>query len=464
MRRIAGTLVLFLVMALGAPMASGNTNDPDTQTGPKIEFLDGSVKLTLGSANRVEWTPERAERARPVTFTPSANGAPRSVGRADPLRRNDPAVVIQGSAGGRSDAFDAVLQATGGMVQFDRFTVLDPSSSDYAMHGKVYMLVDNTPTEAVCSASVVPSVSGMVVFTAAHCLMSPETGQWILDGAFVPGYLGNDENPYAFWPMESLYVTQEWYESSDPGGPEPDARYDIAAFTVQQYPYIATNLQDTVGYRGVAFNIPQGQSYQSFGYPAAAPFDGEKMISCISAPARVDTTKPGPPLPNGMGCDMTGGSSGGGWVIDDAEGYRYLNSVVSYATKLFPQMQFGPYFGQVGLELFEDVSGYDYPDVEEPGVEEYGTGISLRLRRHLKATGVVTSPSDECKATAPIVVAKIARGEAKFAGQGFTKADGSFSIKLKDRPGKYVAAAVDHYGDSFSSCAYAETNVVKHGH
>ncbi len=292
MRRVAGSLVLVLTMALGAPMASGSAGADISPMEPKVEFLDGSVKLTLGSDDRVRWTPERAQRARPVTFTPASpkSGAPRSVGRANPLSQTDPAVVIRGSSGGRSDAFDAVLQAAGGMVQFDRFTIPDPSSPDYSMHGKVYMLVDNTPTEAVCSASVVPSATGMVVFTAAHCLMSPETGQWILDGAFVPGYLGNDENPYAFWPMESLFVTQEWFETSDPGGPEPDARYDVAAFTVQQYPYIATNLQDTVGYRGVAFNIPQGQSYQSFGYPAAGRFDGEMMISCVSAPARVDTT------------------------------------------------------------------------------------------------------------------------------------------------------------------------------
>jgi hypothetical protein len=467
MRRIAGALALLMGLALGVPAASGS--DATVPDGPPVTFLDGAVKVSIDPADRVEWTPERMARAKPVEFRPEVSDrkARPSVTTIEDLLAGPTPVVVPGKAPAPPTTLDRYLDASAGMVPYDSYVVEDPSDYSVAMHGKLYMLVDDDPySEAVCSATVMPSATKMVVLTAGHCLKAPENGLWILDGAFVPGYLGNDQNPYAFWPLENMYVTQQWYESTqipDDDYP-PDSRYDVAAFTVQQYPYYGYPLGDVVGWRGIAFNLPQGQSYQSFGYPAAGKWDGEKMISCVSAPAVIDPSADGPPFTNGMGCDMTGGSSGGGWTIEDEAGDKYLNSVVSYGKGQYPEMQFGPYFGQVALELFEEVSGLDYPDVDEPDLETTGTSITFKLRKHLVASGRVSSADASCAVNAPVVIGKLKGNQATAVGQALTDGGGSFKVKVKDKPGKYVAIALDNYRDSFNLCSGSASSALKHGH
>lgn len=462
MRRIAGAIALLTAIAAGTPGAAA---DPEGSR-PSIAFHDGLVTITIDPDNRVNWTPDRMARAAPVTFSPEDRTAtPQAPGplTLDRLRTGPTPVVLPGSSPAAAAPLAQYL-AGGGAIDYERFAVPDPSAPEVAMHGKLYMQLYDF-SEAACSATVIPSASGMVVFTAGHCLVSPTTGVPIRDGAFVPGYLGNGENPFAFWPIYEMTVTEQWYESAQPGGRDADARYDIAAFTVGQYPYIAGTLADTVGYRGIAFNLEQGWAYQSFGYPGAKPFDGEKMISCISAPATIDATKKAPPFPNGMGCDMTGGSSGGGWVIDDGEGGTYVNSVVSYSKgKLAPEMQFGPYFGEVGLELFESVAGLDYPDVPEPEEQQFTTGVTLRLRKHLKASGRVSSPEGACRVGTPVAIARVEGGKAKVVAQTLTRADGTYTVKLKDKSGRYIAAALERYADSFTRCGYSETKKTGHKH
>lgn len=468
MKKIVGTTVLLLGLLAGALPASGSD-----RRGPEVTRLPGAIRIKLDPADRVNWTPERMARAKPLDLVLSGTaslGAPKPLDGAD-LRGDHRPILVPGTpahgtparmdGAPRQTAIERPFAAAAGQVPYERFQVPDPSSFDVSMHGKLYMLVDDDPyQEAVCSATVVPSATGMVAMTAGHCLMSPENGLAILDGAFVPGYLGNDQNPYGFWPLEYLYVTQEWAEStSNPSdSSKPDARYDVAAFSVMQYPYANGSLQEVVGARGIAFNIGQGQSFQSYGYPAADPFDGEKMISCNSDPALIDPDYPAPPFPNGMGCDMTGGSSGGGWVIEE----QYLNSVVSYALKARPEMQFGPYFGNVALELFETASGLDYPDVDEPTVEEFATSVTFRLSQRAKARGRVSSPNAGCAASAPVVIAKITDGQGKAVAQTLAMADGTYRVKIKNRPGKYVAVVPESYRDSFTLCGASQSPPVKH--
>jgi hypothetical protein len=57
-----------------------------------------------------------------------------------------------------------------------------------------------------------------------------------------------------------------------------------------------------------------------------------------------------------IGCDMNGGSSGGGWVIDDgAEGA--VISVNSYTRLATPAVMYGPYFGGTAQALYDSVKG-----------------------------------------------------------------------------------------------------------
>src|SRR4029453_1311842 len=116
-------------------------------------------------------------------------------------------------------------------------------------------------------------------------------------------------------------------------------------------------IEDVVGARGIAFDSERAQDYSAFGYPALPgllhpEFDGERLYSCDSPLTGGDNPPGSGPETLEIECDMTGGSSGGGWVV----GGR-VASVTSYgyAGDLFHL--YGPYMGSIAQDLYEQASG-----------------------------------------------------------------------------------------------------------
>jgi len=105
-----------------------------------------------------------------------------------------------------------------------------------------------------------------------------------------------------------------------------------------------------VGGQGIAFNQARGQNMYAFGYPAAAPYDGSKLIYCSG---RVFNEFLGTG-DIGMTCNMTGGSSGGPWFLQFTEstGLGTQNSVNSFKYNFAPFWMFGPYFGADAQNLY----------------------------------------------------------------------------------------------------------------
>jgi hypothetical protein len=110
------------------------------------------------------------------------------------------------------------------------------------------------------------------------------------------------------------------------------------------------SLTSVVGGRNIAFNTARQQNYASHGYPAAPPFNGQRLWVCNS-PLVYDDTSANPPT-LGIDCDMTGGSSGGGWIAGGS-----VVSVNSYGYKTLPNVMFGPYQGAVAQSLYKAASG-----------------------------------------------------------------------------------------------------------
>ena len=54
----------------------------------------------------------------------------------------------------------------------------------------------------------------------------------------------------------------------------------------------------------------------------------------------------------GIGCDMTGGSSGGGWVVGNT-----VLSVNSYGYTTEPNVMYGPYQDSVAQNLYTTAAG-----------------------------------------------------------------------------------------------------------
>jgi V8-like Glu-specific endopeptidase len=191
----------------------------------------------------------------------------------------------------------------------------------------------------VCSGNVVVSENDSTVATAGHCV-NEGPGAFVRNFVFVPAYL-NGTAPYGIWPAKALYTTTQWRTAGD-------IRYDTG-FAVTAT-VNGKHLADVVGASGVEFNADHGLSYQAFGYPAAPPFDGQSLKSC-SGDATKDPINPQFKA-QGIPCDMTGGSSGGPWMVDSGQD-SFQNSITSYGYPGGPALIYGPYWGSVIRDAYD---------------------------------------------------------------------------------------------------------------
>ncbi|WP_336211473.1 trypsin-like serine peptidase [Nonomuraea sp. LPB2021202275-12-8] len=192
---------------------------------------------------------------------------------------------------------------------------------------------------ASCSGSAVTSANKSVVLTAGHCVKLG--GAFHTNWVFVPGYDAG-ARPFGTWVATRLLTTPQWNSRED-------INFDVAAAVVA--PLEGQALTDVVGGQGVAFNQARRQQMYAFGYPAAAPYDGSRLIYC-SGRAFDDFL-----LSRSLGltCNMTGGSSGGPWMLNfnEATGLGTQNSVNSFKYNFAPNWMFGPYFGTDAQAVYQ---------------------------------------------------------------------------------------------------------------
>ncbi|MEU2786962.1 peptidase, partial [Streptomyces sp. NPDC007110] len=192
---------------------------------------------------------------------------------------------------------------------------------------------------ASCSGNAVTSANKSTVITAGHCVKLE--GAWHTDWVFVPGY-HDGQAPHGRWTAAKTLSTPQWTASED-------INYDVGAAVVA--PLDGQRLTDVVGGQGLAFNTGYNQRMYSFGFPAAAPYDGEKFVYCSGTTSRDFLLS----NDHGMGCDMTGGASGGPWFtrFDEATGTGLQSSVNSFKYNFLPNRMYGPYFGADAQNLYQ---------------------------------------------------------------------------------------------------------------
>ncbi|MBM7783108.1 trypsin-like serine peptidase [Arthrobacter tumbae] len=194
--------------------------------------------------------------------------------------------------------------------------------------GKVFFTLGGQ--NYVCSANSVQSANQSTVATAGHCTYDINAG-WATKFVFVPAY-NNGSAPFGMWSATSLHSTSEWISRND-------ISYD-GAFAVVA-PLNGRTLAGTVGASKIGFNLARGLTYTAYGYPAAAPFNGETLKNCYGTASR---DRIGGTQSQGIPCDMTGGSSGGPWFIGSGSGGTQ-NSVNSFGYNTQKNVMYGPYFG-----------------------------------------------------------------------------------------------------------------------
>ncbi|MEU6226446.1 hypothetical protein [Streptomyces sp. NPDC047042] len=239
--------------------------------------------------------------------------------------------------------------------------------------GKVFF--DAPEGTMVCSATVVadPAHPGKsnLVWTAGHCVHAGKKGGWYRNLAFVPSYnnagvsSAEVENaprteiaPFGVWWADWAQTSDQWIKQGGATGGD-GAPYDFAVIHVTpEKGGSGKSLEETVGSAlPVDFDAPAVSrvgSITATGYPAAAPFDGETMYRCQDKPGRLSIVRSDPTMYR-IGCTMTGGSSGGGWVATGSDGKPALVSNTSIGPVSSGWLA-GPHLGKVAKGVYNEVS------------------------------------------------------------------------------------------------------------
>lgn len=368
-----GAIVLVVAVAFGLYAA------PVIVAQQSPDGVVSSPVMATAAAVAAYWTPERMATAIPRDINPGTpSAAPGPLSGAD-----GPASLVAGNLPGQ--AAGSVVRVSNAARQdavptfpyaypypFTRQQVFPIAffSGGYTQYpfsnnGKLFFTLG--ATNYVCSATSLTSGAdgnASLVLTAGHCVSSG-AGTWATNVMFSPGHRDN-ATPAAFdydlntagtqrWPAYTMYTTSSWFNSGN-------LRRDFAMIVVRRRIPDGVRLGNVIGTQGLAWNWTDQQHYHSFGYPAAAlgvwpytAFNGQRQWACQSNMARRVTEYAGAgPAPLAIGCDKTGGTSGGGWFMGFNEnlttGYQanggYLNSVNSWRwiSPSQPRALHGPYF------------------------------------------------------------------------------------------------------------------------
>ena len=372
---LAATLLLLLLLP-SLPSQAAPLRVVEQRKGLVGGELDPNRKLLLSRL-----TPKAMRAAEPLDMdiklsdldlasmtSPRSMGPRVSVAPSGPFR----------SASTSSTQSESVTVA--GPIPFERTEITNTSDSPNRTHGKLFMFEGTTPT-FVCSATVVNSPTKNIVWTAGHCVHEGAGGSFFDDFAFIPGRR-NGNSPFGIWFADKALTTSQWRGSTNQ---DVAFQHDVGALVME--PLAGVEIADAVGARGIRFNQSPDQLYDSFGYPAASPFDGEKLWLCDSDPGIQLGT--GSLAFMGIGCDMTGGSSGGGWMVEGG----FVQSVNSFGIEGDPQFEdvmFGPQMRDAALGLYNSAVIAGGPDTAPPKLTNVVDGPDpfTPLARRKRATKI----------------------------------------------------------------------------
>jgi V8-like Glu-specific endopeptidase len=361
-RRLRTSLAAFALTAallLSLPVSPNASTGVDFKVGPDASAAGVVGRDVLGDGTsardvRRYWTPRRMRAAKPVDPGRSGSNGTSAVRRRAPggsQPEGTPYYVPANPPGGGAEPtlqLGEVSSAQGVATDTELLASEDtkplasevPDTTAYPArtHGKVFFSRGSSGFS--CSGTAINSAGSNVVFTAGHCVNDPDVWGWAENWLFVPGYR-NGNAPFGEFAAEGLWALNGWVK-------DRDEWFDVGAAVVKPNGS-GQSVEAAVGARGIAFNQRRDQLFTSWGYPVESPFTGQLLYTCRSR--LVDDWGTGGPI--GISCDMTGGSSGGGWVIAD----QYVNSVNAILVYDKPNVMFGPYFGAAAGGLYLTVCG-----------------------------------------------------------------------------------------------------------
>jgi V8-like Glu-specific endopeptidase len=344
--RIAlGLVAAALVAGAGAAAGGGaiaTTQDRASQTWRGV-VASADVPAVQARTASTYWTKQRMADAKPLVVRPS-KAEHRAAGTAAPAPRGSQ-VSVPPVSGKLTGTTGPVARAAAGLAR--PYTNLPDR-----LNVKVFF-TKATGGNFVCSGTVVNSATKRMVTTAGHCV-SDGAGRFHRNVVVVPAYSslfsGSGDAPYGQWTARTLTTTNSWHNTGN-------FKQDVGIIITNDRN--GQRIVNLLGGQGTRFNASRNQFFRSYGYPQAAPFNGFNQYVCPSARLADDNPNffaPGP-LTMRISCNMTGGSSGGGWLVGESGGLGYVNSVNSYKYNNDANSMYGPYFGTEALNLFNFAVG-----------------------------------------------------------------------------------------------------------
>lgn len=334
----AAAAVALLATALTAAGASAATG-ADVVSGPAglspevAATAHGSGVDAHEQALAAYWTPERMRTARPESEIPAVKNQ-----KAAPAATSGPAGPAGqvGAAAPKAEpkgAASAGGQDVAPAAYYPGYPVGHPVARTY---GKVFFT--SLGLNYVCSATVVNTEGKSEVWTAGHCVS--DGGAWNTNWTFVPNYASGSA-PYGYWYGYQLWTTTAWFNNNS------DFANDVGSAVL--YRNNGWRITDYLGGQGIAWNYPIGQYVYAFGYPQAAPFTG----CCLTAENGATYNGGGGTI--FMVNYMTGGSSGGAWLMSFDGNWGYINGHNDFKYDATPQYMYSPYYGNQVLNLYNTV-------------------------------------------------------------------------------------------------------------
>jgi V8-like Glu-specific endopeptidase len=280
------------------------------------------------------WTHQRIANAKPRDYvmTPSRGLVP----------------AVKPGGGGGSGAVTGASWPSGGIVE--------------KQTGRV--LFSDADGDWICSASAL-SDGNMndgysLVLSAGHCAYDG-SGGWATNWMYIPDF---DAHPtyscasteYGCWTARALVLSKAFVTGGGFG--DDTVAYDWSIAVVGPGGKDGTTQLDAMG--GYALKTSAnaiGDTVWPFGYPAAGKYHGKDLTYCKGPTIRDPYGDP----TWGVACDMTGGSSGGPWLVDTtapATSAGKIASLNSYGYTGLKYM-FGPIFNANTLAVYNAANAYN---------------------------------------------------------------------------------------------------------
>ena len=326
-----------------------SSDSPVTRAARKAGVAKFGADATAAEAITAYWTPERMRNATPIEESADLKKAASAY---------EAKVRADQKAGRKVQTNDGPTRSFEGAPSKLFATVDGPSAAAYNPNlpyysptaytaGKVFFTKPGIGNY-VCSGTIINSEGKDTVWTAGHCVHGGSGAGWHSNFAFVPSYDDDLANPrpYGTWTSGQLWSRTAWTNSSD-------FSQDMGV-AIMNTNASGWHIVDYFGGQGLTVNKGKSGVYEyAFGYPAESPFDGGNLYRCQGSTSPEwdyfftwsQTVK--------IPCDMTRGSSGGGWLNGYNGNWGYLNGVNSRIDRIVgPTIMLSPYFDDDALSLF----------------------------------------------------------------------------------------------------------------